>query len=158
MKIAQVYGSNNQTLKNKIINFWIEQKCLSEEEAKIRIEEALCALLDDDNNVIAISSGKVMWVDQLRDNFLYYRSYTKPEWRNQDLSVLLLKLSKEFLTQNRIINSMEVKGIYIIYESEILNKNVDDFVRYSGLTLIGWTEKNQQIRVLYLDGAKIDMK
>jgi len=157
MKIAQVYGSENQNLKNKVINFWIEQKCLSEQEAKVRIEEALCAILDDDNNVIAISSGKVMWVDQLRDNFLYYRSYTKSEYRNQDLSVLLLKLSKDYLNAHNIMGGVEVKGIYIIYESEILNKNVDDFVRYSGLTLIGWTDKNQQIRVLYLDGAKINI-
>jgi GNAT superfamily N-acetyltransferase len=157
MKIAQVYGSNNQTLKNKVINFWIEQKCLSEEEAKIRIEEALCALLDDDNNVIAISSGKVMWIDRLRDNFLYYRSYTKPEYRNQDLGKLLFKLSREYLNTNKIRGGVEVKGIYIIYESEILNKNADDFVRYNGLTLIGWTDKNQQIRVLYLDGAKINI-
>ena len=109
MKVAQVYQSGNQNLKNKIINFWIEQKCLSESEAKVRVEEALCAILDDDNNIIAVSSGKLIWVDQLRDNFLYYRSYTKPEYRNQDLGKSLFTLSKEYLNKNRIINSVEVK-------------------------------------------------
>ena len=61
--------------------------------------------------------------------------------------------TKSYLDEVRIVDGIEVKGIYIIYESEILNTYVTDYVRYSGLTLIGWTTQNQQIRVLYLDGA-----
>ena len=44
----------------------------------------------------------------------------------------------------------------MIYESEILNKYVKDFVRSSNLILIGWTINNEQIRVSYLDNAKIN--
>ena len=154
MEFAQVYGSLNQTLKNKVINFWIDQNCMPEDIAKLRVEEALFAILED-GNIVAVCSGKPVWVDQLRDNFIYYRTYTKSDYRKKDLSKILFNLTKEYLNKNRIINGIEMKGIYFIYESSILNK-LREFVRPSG-TLIGWTDKNQQIRVLYLDGAKINI-
>ena len=52
MKIAQVLGIDNPILKEKVLNFWISEKCMSEDEAHSRIKEALAAILDDSDNVI----------------------------------------------------------------------------------------------------------
>jgi hypothetical protein len=157
MKIAQVLGVDNQILKDKVLNFWISEGCMSEKEAHSRIKEVLAAVLDDDNNVIAVCSGKPYFVEQLKDWFIYYRAYTKPEYRNLDITKFLLN-SVQFMNKSEIrkIEGVDVKGVYIVFESEILNKFVKKFVASeSKLTLIGWNEKDQQIRVAYFDDAQM---
>lgn len=158
MKIAQVLGVDNQILKDKVLNFWISEGCMSEKEAHSRIKEVLAAVLDDDNNVIAVCSGKPYFVEQLKDWFIYYRAYTKPEYRNLDITKFLLNSVIQFMNKSEIrkIEGVDVKGVYIVFESEILNKFVKKFVASeSKLTLIGWNEKDQQIRVAYFDDAQM---
>lgn len=158
MKIAQVLGVDNPILKDKVLNFWISEGCMSEKEAHSRLKEVLAAVLDDDNNVIAVCSGKPYFVEQLKDWFIYYRAYTKPEYRNLDITKFLLTSVIQFMnkSESRKIEGIDVKGVYIVFESEILNKFVKKFVTSeSKLTLIGWNEKDQQIRVAYFDDAQM---
>ena len=158
MKIAQIYGVDNPTLKEKVLNFWVSEGCMPETEANQRIHQALAAVLDNDNNVIAVCSGKPLFVEQLKDWFIYYRAYTKPEYRNLDITKFLLNSVFQFLnkSETKTLEGVEVKGIYIIFESEILNKFVKHFVATdTKLTLIGWNDKNQQIRVSYFDNAQM---
>lgn len=131
---------------------------MSEKEAHSRIKEVLAAVLDDNNNVIAVCSGKPYFVEQLKDWFIYYRAYTKPEYRNLDITKFLLNSVIQFMNKSEIrkIEGIDVKGVYIVFESEILNKFVKKFVASeSKLTLIGWNEKDQQIRVAYFDDAQM---
>lgn len=158
MKIAQVLGVDNPILKDKVLNFWISEGCMSEKEAHSRLKEVLAAVLDDDNNVIGVCSGKPYFVEQLKDWFIYYRAYTKPEYRNLDITKFLLNSVIQFMNKSEIrkIEGIDVKGVYIVFESEILNKFVKKFVASeSKLTLIGWNEKDQQIRVAYFDDAQM---
>ena len=158
MKIAQVLGVDNPILKDKVLNFWISEGCMSEKEAHSRLKEVLAAVLDDDNNVIGVCSGKPYFVEQLKDWFIYYRDYTKPEYRNLDITKFLLNSVIQFMNKSEIrkIEGIDVKGVYIVFESEILNKFVKKFVASeSKLTLIGWNEKDQQIRVAYFDDAQM---
>lgn len=158
MKIAQVLGVDNPILKDKVLNFWISEGCMSEKEAHSRLKEVLAAVLDDDNNVIAVCSGKPYFVEQLKDWFIYYRDYTKPEYRNLDITKFLLNSVIQFMNKSEVrkIEGIDVKGVYIVFESEILNKFVKKFVASeSKLTLIGWNEKDQQIRVAYFDDAQM---
>ena len=158
MKIAQVLGVDNPILKDKVLNFWISEGCMSEKEAHSRLKEVLAAVLDDDNNVIGVCSGKPYFVEQLKDWFIYYRAYTKPEYRNLDITKFLLNSVIQFMNKSEIrkIEGVDVKGVYIVFESEILNKFVKKFVASeSKLTLIGWNEKDQQIRVAYFDDAQM---
>jgi len=157
MKIAQVLGIDNPILKEKVLNFWISEKCMSEDEAHSRIKEALAAILDDSDNVIAVCSGKPFFVKQLRDWFIYYRAYTKPEFRNLNIPKLLLNSVYQFMnsSESKKLEGVEVKGIYIVFESEILNKFVKQFVTDSNLSLIGFNEKEQQIRVAYFDNVQM---
>ena len=157
MKIAQVLGTDNQILKDKIVNFWVSENCMGESEANLRISQALAAILDDDNNVIGVCSGKPFYVEQLRDWFIYYRSYTKPEFRNLDISKFLFNSVFRFLndSESKSFEGVDVKGIYIVFESEILNSFVKKYVHNSNLTLIGWNDKNQQMRVSYFNNAQM---
>ena len=158
MKIAQVLGVDNPILKDKVLNFWISEGCMSEKEAHSRLKEVLAAVLDDDNNVIGVCSGKPYFVEQLKDWFIYYRDYTKPEYRNLDITKFLLNSVIQFMNKSEVrkIEGIDVKGVYIVFESEILNKFVKKFVASeSKLTLIGWNEKDQQIRVAYFDDAQM---
>lgn len=158
MKIAQIYGVDNPTLKGKVLNFWVSEGCMSEIEANQRINQALAAVLDGENNVIAVCSGKALFVEQLKDWFIYYRAYTKPEFRNLDITKFLLNSVFQSLNKSEVrkLEGVEVKGIYIVFESEILNRFVKQFVHTdTKLALIGWNDKNQQIRVAYFDNTQM---
>lgn len=160
MKIARVLGSTNQKLKEKVVNFWISQNCMSEEEAKNRIHGALAAILDDNNDIIGVCSGRPIYVEQLRDWFLYYRSFTKPEFRNLDISKYLLNSTFEGINKSeskKILGDKELKGIYIVFENDILNENVKEYITSDAkLIFIGFNDKNQQLRVRYFDGTTLN--
>lgn len=157
-KFAQIFKSDNSALKSKVIDFWTSEKCMPEDEAKRRINEALLAILDANDNVVSVCSGKALYLDSLRDWFLYYRSYTKPEFRNLDFGKALLAQVIDFMNslEVRTIEGVNVKGVYVVFENDILNESIKDFVtKKTKLTLIGFNDKNQQMRVAFFDGAKL---
>ena len=63
-----------------------------------------------------------------------------------------------FFNNNRKMNDVELKGLYIVYESEIYNKYYTKLVNDHGVILIGWTPNNNQIRVTFFDDVEINPK
>ena len=157
-KFAQIFKTDNELLKSKVIKFWIDENCMSEKEAGKRINEALIAILDSDDNIVSVCSGKPYLVDSVRDWFLYYRTYTRPEYRNKDFAKALFVTVFDYFDNLDIrkIEGVDVKGIYVVFENDILNQSVTKFVtEKSRLTLIGFNEKNQQLRIAYFKNAEL---
>jgi hypothetical protein len=158
MQLVKVWGEDLPKLREKIINLWVNEGVLSREEANKRVNDVICAALDDNLEVMALCSGSPMYSDQLKDWFIYYRHFTAPKYRNNKLSIDLYYAAKDFLDKNRKVNDIELKGIYIVYENEQYNKYYTKFINDHGVVLIGWTPNNNQIRVHVFDGAQIDPK
>ena len=145
-------------LREKIINLWVNEGVLSKEEANKRVNEVICAALDDNLEVMAICSGSPIYSEQLKEWFLYYRHFTNSKFRNNKLSIDLFYAAKEFFNNNRKVNDVELKGLYIVYENEIYNKYYTKLVNDHGVILIGWTPNNNQIRVAFFDDVQINPK
>ena len=56
-----------------------------------------------------------------------------------------------------MFNLQKIVGILIIYESEHLNSVINYYhsEKYRNQVLIGYTEKNEQIRVSYFNNVKM---
>ena len=158
MQIVKVWGEDLPKLREKIINLWVNEGVLNREEANKRVNEVICVALDDNLEVMAICSGSPIYSEQLKEWFLYYRHFTNTKFRNNKLSIDLFYAAKEFFNNNRKMNDVELKGLYIVYESEIYNKYYTKLVNDHGVILIGWTPNNNQIRVAFFDSAQINPK
>jgi hypothetical protein len=158
MQIVKVWNEDLPKLREKIINLWINEGVLSKEEANKRVNEVICAALDDNLEVMAICSGSPIYSEQLKEWFLYYRHFTNSKFRNNKLSIDLFYAAKEFFNNNRKVNDVELKGLYIVYENEIYNKYYTKLVNDHGVILIGWTPNNNQIRVAFFDDVQINPK
>ena len=158
MQLVKVWGEDLPKLREKIINLWVNEGVLSKEEANKRVNEVICAASDDNLEVMAICSGSPIYSEQLKEWFLYYRHFTSSKFRAQKLSIDLYYAAKEFFNNNRKVNDVELKGLYIVYESELYNKYYTKLVNDHGVILIGWTPNNNQIRVVFFDSAQINPK
>ena len=96
MQLVKVWGEDLPKLREKIINLWVNEGVLSKEEANKRVNEVICAALDDNLEVMAICSGSPIYSEQLKEWFLYYRHFTSSKFRAQKLRIDLYYAAKEF--------------------------------------------------------------
>ena len=143
-------------MNNKIINFWLKEEAFSIEVAKERVKECIFVALNEDE-IVGVCSGTPMYVDTLRDWFYYYRSYTKKDNRHEGLAKLLIKETCNYLNNNRIIDNKELNGVYIIFQNELLNKYVKEYItKDTRLIFLGFNDKDQQTRVFYFEDSKFE--
>ena len=142
----------NDKLRKKIIEFWVSENAINLEESERRVDDVIFVEFYNDE-IIGLCSGTQMSVPELSGNFLYYRTYTSPKWRNFKIAQGLFNETYNLLNNSETILS----GIYVVFESPILNKFNKDYVLkdYSNLTLIKINEQGQQVRVSYFDNKTI---
>jgi len=157
IKIVKVFDLKDSEYFNKAVNFLQEQAGFSQENAANRSKEMLFLVLDENDIVIGSCSGYPIYVEELMGTFIYYRSFISPKNRHEGISIKLFKEVREYFNSNRIYGPVELKGIYIIFENEILN-NINDYITKNGLILIGFTKEKKQIRVSYFNNSKFDKK
>jgi hypothetical protein len=63
----------------------------------------------------------------------------------------------DLFDQLKDITGQSIIGILIIYESEHLNKVINYYhsEKYRNQVLVGWTAKNEQIRITYFNELKM---
>jgi hypothetical protein len=105
------------------------------------------------NEIVAVCSCYSIFVSQLNGDFLYYRSFVSKNYRNQNIAENLLQETYNYFNPLRTFNLKEVKGIYIIFENELLNKYVRTYYHPLGGYLIGFEKNGNQIRVKYFDNS-----
>ena len=96
MQIVKVWGEDLPKLREKIINLWVNEGVLNREEANKRVNEVICAALDDNLEVMAICSGNPIYSEQLKEWFLYYRHFTNTKFRNNKFSLITRNVNKNF--------------------------------------------------------------
>ena len=151
MKRIVKYDGNDK-LRKKIIEFWVSENAINLEESERRVDDVIFVEFYNDE-IIGLCSGIQMNVPELSGNFLYYRAYTSPKWRNMKITQGLFNETYNLLNNSET----NLSGIYVVFESPILNEFNKDYVLkdYSNLTLIKINEHGQQVRVSYFDNKTI---
>ena len=150
-----VYGNHNEQIDEEIINFWESEGALAKSDdfiLKKRLSEVIY-VVKIKNKIVAVCSCCSIFVSQLNGDFLYYRSFVSKNYRNKNIAENLLQETYNYFNTLRTFNLKDVKGIYIIFENELLNKYVRTYYHPIIGNLIGFEKNGNQIRVKYFDNS-----
>jgi hypothetical protein len=148
-----VYKNHSKELDEEILGFWESENALNSPDDYLKRLSDVVFIVKSENNIAAVCSCQLRFVTELQGDFLYYRSFVSQNHRNINLGEKLLEKTYNYFNLLPNFNEKEVKGIYIIFESEVLNKYVRNYSHSIG-NLIGFEENGNQIRVQYFTDAK----
>jgi hypothetical protein len=149
-----VYGNHNEELDQEIISFWELENALNSPDDYLKRLSDVVFIVKIENKIAAVCSCQLRFVTKLNGDLLYYRSFVSQNHRNKKIAENLLEKTYSYFNILPRFNEKEVKGIYIIFESEVLNNYVRNYYHPLGGNLIGFDESGNQIRVKYFTDAK----
>lgn len=162
LKVLQVYEAHNPEIDQKIVDFWLNQNALpslEDEFVKKRLEDVLFLVLNEAEEIVGVSSGTPMYFEQIRNNFLYFRLFVKEDYRgnNRGVAMAMYYATFDLFDELKELFTQAIIGILVIYESEHLNKVINYYhsEKYRNQVLVGYTDKNEQIRITYFKGLKM---
>jgi len=149
-----VYGNHNEELDQEIVSFWELENALNSPDDYLKRLSDVVFIVKIENKIAAVCSCDLKFVSQLNGDFLYYRSFVSQNHRNKNIAENLLEETYNFFNPLLIFKEKDIKGIYIIFENELLNEYVRNYYHPLGGNLIGFEENGNQIRVKYFTDAK----
>lgn len=162
IKLLQVYNNHNNDLDQKIVRFWKQESALPNYEEKFvkqRLSEVLFIVLNEKDEIIGVSSGAPVFFEQIREHFLYFRLFVRPDYRggNRGVAMGMYYATFDLFDQLKELNSQKIIGLLIVYESEHLNKVINYYhsEKYRNQVFVGWTSNNEQIRITYFNDLKM---
>jgi hypothetical protein len=162
LKLLQVYDAHNLEIDQKIVEFWLKENALpsiENEFVKKRLEEVLFIVLNEAEEIVGISSGTSKYFEQIRNHFLYFRLFVREDYRgnNRGVAMNMYYATFDLFDQLKEFFGQTIIGMLIIYESEHLNKVINYYhsEKYRNQVLVGWTPKNEQIRITYFNELKM---
>jgi hypothetical protein len=148
-----VYGNHNEELDQEIISFWESENALNGPDDYLKRLSDVVFIVKIENKIAAVCSCQLRFVTELNGDFLYYRSFVSQNHRDINLGEKILKQTYNHFNLSPNFNQKKIKGIYIIFESDVLNKYVRNYSHSIG-NLIGFEKNGNQIRVQYFTDAK----
>lgn len=162
LKLLQVYQNHSEELDNKIIDFWKKEKALpSYEEAFVnqRLNEVLFIALNEADEIVGVSSGTVVFYQQIRNKFLYFRLFVREDYRghNRGVAINMYYATYDLFDQLKTLEDQPIIGILIVYESQHLNNVINYYhsEKYRNQVFVGWTPNEEQIRITYFNDIKM---
>ena len=161
-KLLQVYENHSVEIDDKIVEFWKSENALPSTDFQFisqRLSEVLFVVLNDNDEVVGVSSGTAVYFQQIKNYFLYLRAFVGKNLRgnNRHVGSNLYFATFDLFNELKVLSDQPIVGILIIYESEHLNKVIDYYRSeyYRNQVFVGWTQNNEQIRITYFNDSKI---
>jgi hypothetical protein len=157
--IEHVQGPKPDTLKNEIIDFWLDHGALTScEEAEERAEQVFCLGRDRESGKIeGVGSVFEKFNQRLENSFYYYRSFVAPAYRRSLMATGLILHTRDHLEDAFTKGQQrENIGMIVEVENEFLKQHRNQAVwPYSKFVYIGKNGRGDHVRVYYFDGALI---
>jgi len=161
-KLLQVYEHHTPEADAAIIEFWEAEKALPRYDDDFvlqRVSEVLFVVLNDENEIVGVCSGIPSYFEQIRNHFLYFRVFVRPDWRglNRGVASSLFYATFDLFDQLKVINGQPIIGVLTVYESRHLNEVVDFYysAQHRNQVFLGWTPRGEQIRVSYFNDVRM---
>jgi hypothetical protein len=125
-------------------------------DPNLRAEELVSAAYSGDA-LAAVSTAFVRDIPFLRQRFAMFRCVVAPEFRKHSVARKIAGHSKEVLEQWSYDNPGEgVMGMAtVVQNADIMAKSRGAIWRSSGLTLVGYTDDDEEIRVAWFEHARV---
>jgi hypothetical protein len=126
-KIFWVFGEISPLLRIKLVNFWIKNKALQEEHAAWRRTfEVMCIILNNEDDIVGVSSAAPFNQDNSKEHFWFYRSFIDSRYSIDSFKFLMPYYLLEKTSTNLALLASEPgapQGILITIENEKLKSN-----------------------------------
>jgi len=151
---------SREKIEEEAIGFWKKHKVILKDEVlRQRASELVMVAYDDNNSVIATSTGPKTKVKLLNNNWLYqYRCFIDPNFRVIGFDYHLTQQSLEALEEAAQKDADHPIGVFTVIENQgLYNNKVNNAAvwRAYKMYFIGFNTKGQPIRVYYFNGAQI---
>ena len=156
-KIEFVYQSLSKDQKEEILNFWISENALNEDQAEKRISQIAFTVRDEDGRIIGVSTIVKRNYEPIGKTFWVFRAFVGEKYRQKGVVLELVNKAKEELN-NRFNDGKdpEVIGILLKVQSPILMKYFPQATWPRTQFHYVGTEDGCHMRISYFDGATID--
>lgn len=162
LKVLQVYNNHDIEIDDKIVEFWKQEQALPSSDLQSisqRLSEVLFIVLNDVDEIVGVSSGIPLYFEQIKNHFLYFRLFVRPDYRgeNRGVAMAMYYATFDLFDQLKEISSQKIIGVLIVYESAHLNKVINYYhsEKYRNQVFVGWTPNNEQIRITYFNDIKM---
>lgn len=162
LKVLQVYEAHNTEIDQKILDFWEKEKALPSYEQEFigkRLKEVLFLVLNDNDEIVGVSSGEPVYFEQIRNHFLYFRLFVREDYRgnNRGVAMAMYYATFDLFNELKELFNRQIIGILIVYESKHLNKVINYYhsEEYRNQVFVGWTANEEQIRITYFKEIKM---
>ncbi|MEQ9468556.1 MAG: hypothetical protein RLN88_14185 [Ekhidna sp.] len=155
-KIEFVYQQITDAQKQEVINFWVAENALNEDQARKRVDQIALIARGDDNQVIGVSTMAKRLYEPIGKTFWVFRAFVAEGHRQQGVVLQLISEAKEHLN-NRFNEGKDsdVIGILLKVQSPILMKHFPQATWPRTQFHFVGIEDGCHIRISYFDGAKI---
>lgn len=152
--------ASREEVEQAAIAYWKRHKAILKEEVlQQRVSELVMVAYDDNDNVIATSTGPKSKVKLLNNNWLYqYRCFIDPNFRVIGFDYQLTQQSLHALEEAAQKDADKPIGVFTVIENpNLYNNKVNNAAvwRAYKMYFIGFNTKGQPIRVYYFKGAQI---
>jgi hypothetical protein len=152
--------ASGKEVEQAAITYWKKHKVILKEEVlQQRASELVMVAYDDNNKVIATSTGAKTKVKLLNNNWLYqYRCFIDPNFRVIGFDYHLTQQSLDALEAAGQKDAENPIGVFTVIENAgLYNNKVNNAAvwRAYKMYFIGFNSKGQPIRVYYFKDAMI---
>ena len=141
--------------KAKVREFWLREKVVAEDQIRLRSEQLVCLMTDEQDEIVGVTTAYEEQVDFLRHKMVMFRQYIAPGARNAWVPYELARESIDILEGYYNDAKDGPLGIMTIIENDrMLKKNYAVWPRIN-LVYVGSTARGQHIRVRYFKHATL---
>jgi hypothetical protein len=157
---ATAWRRDDPKLVADAIDFWTQSVRLRREGAERRASQ-LCSMAYADGKLVGLSTVTFMDYPFLHSRFAFYRAAVAPEFRRQELAILLTRHTLITMEGWSLEHPEEkLQGIAAIIEADELGPKAHNPVwseYYGNLNLAGFTQKGEQVRVAWFRHARLEL-
>ena len=161
-KLLQVYDNHTPESDDAIVEFWKAESALPRHDDDFvlqRLSEVLFVSVNDKNEIIGVCSGIPRYFEQIRNHFLYFRAFVRPDWRGHNRGVVsgLFVATFDLFDELKAINGQPIIGVLTVFESRYLNDVAKPYhsAKHRSLVLVGWTPRDEQVRIAYFTDVRM---
>jgi hypothetical protein len=165
-RIEVVRGRLSAGLEERLVAFWTTHGALSEQTARERLSDVICARLDADERIVGVNSAYADWAPLVGRRFWIYRRFLAPE-ADQDAEREMLAAARAELERGFTGAPGEPLGLCVLVSDRDLIERRPEAVWSlgvphhdaawpgGGLVFAGYAAGGVQVRISYFEGARI---
>jgi hypothetical protein len=149
------FAEQDIVTKADVVEMWVGERALAEEEARRRVDEVVAVATDGDGRLAGVSTAYLQHNDQLRADMWYSRVFVASAHRRVDLSTALALVGRDHLLR-RYFSGEDARAIGTIFEVQHEGLKLrGHMARWppAHFTFIGENARGDHVRVHYFPDA-----